>query len=115
MWIGVEILAAVTAAAGLLALGWMLLGRLFLPAGAADTVLAVVRATGDAQTLEQDVRSLLWLKRSGMAGFTVVVADCGLTDRGRALAGLLEQREGELLFCPENQLGELLREKTAAR
>ena len=54
-----QALLALLAAAGLLALGWVLFGRLVTPVGGRDggPVYAVVPADGGGEHLEQDVRA----------------------------------------------------------
>ena len=108
-----EILQAVfalLAAAGLLALGWLLLGRLVTPIG--DTggpVYAVVPAAGDGEHLEQDVKGLLWLRGGELARFTIVIADSGLNDTGRRVAAALLTGSRGMVLCPMEQLETYLR------
>lgn len=110
-----EILQAVfalLAAAGLLALGWLLLGRLVTPVG--DTggpVYAVVPADGGAEHLEQDVKGLLWLRGGNLARFTIVIADMGLNPAGRAVAAALLADSTGLVVCPAEQLGTYILDK----
>ena len=52
---------ALLAAAGLLALGWLLLGAAVAPVGR-GSVYAVVPAGGDGEHLEQDLAGLRWLR-----------------------------------------------------
>lgn len=103
-----EVLGILLAGAGLFMLGWLALGRLLSPSGAKAAVWAVLPAGGDGAALERDVRGLLWLRESGMARLVVVIADCGLSDEGRAAAALLARREADVLLCPVEQVGELL-------
>lgn len=103
-----EVLGILLAGAGLFMLGWLGLGRLLSPSGARTPVWAVLPASGDGDALERDVRSLLWLRESGMARLVVVIADCGLSESGRAAAALLTRREADVLLCPAAQVGELV-------
>lgn len=111
MHIVLEIVAAVLIAAGLLGLCWLAFGRLLAPVGKADRSMAVVPASGDGEGLEQEVRGLLWLKSGNMAKFTVVIADCGLNDRGRTLAALLQEWEPALVCCKAEELGRYIQGK----
>lgn len=96
-----DILLALLAAFGLLSLMWLLFGRLLCPAGRRKGGLfAVLPVRGDAVGLEYDLAGLRWLRGSGLVRFTVVVADAGLSERGRAVAETLAGREPELLLCP---------------
>ena len=108
MQIFLEALVALLAAAGLLGLGWLLFGKLLAPIGEAGRTFAVVPASGDAETLEHDVQGLLWLRGGNLARFTVVIADCGLSDQGRILALLLQRREPGLVLCPADRLAALM-------
>lgn len=103
-----EAVIALLAAAGLLALGWMLFGRLLAPVGGkgGGRVFAVLPVKGAGETLEHDVTGLLWLRGGGMARFTVLIADAGLDEEGRKLAGLLAQRENGVELCSVEELGE---------
>jgi len=104
-----EVLAALLMAAGLMGLGWLAFGKLLAPVGEPGRVFAVVPARGDGETLEHDVEGLLWLRGGNLARFTVVIADCGLSDQGRVLALLLQRREPGLAFCPAAELEALVR------
>ncbi len=99
---------ALLAAAGLLAIGWLLLGAMVAPVGR-GSVYAVVPASGDGDRLEQDLAGLRWLRKGGMARFTVVIADCGLSEQGRRLATLLAGRDGGTILCAIEDLPACLR------
>ena len=83
-----QVLLALLAVVGLLALGWLLFGKLVTPVGGGGggPVYAVVPAAGDGEHLEQDVKGLLWLRGGELARFTVVIADDGLDEDGLRLA-----------------------------
>ena len=104
----VETLGILLAGAGLFIFGWMLFGRLLAPVGAKGPIIAVLPAAGSGETLEHDLRGLLWLRESGMACLRVVIADCGLNEEGRELASLLSRREIDVLFCPADRVGTLV-------
>lgn len=102
------------AAAGLLALGWVLFGKLVTPVGGqGGPVYAVVPASGDGEHLEQDVKGLLWLRGGDLARFTIVIADGGLSPAGRAAAAALLKSATGVVLCPAGRLGEYLSESTA--
>lgn len=103
-----QVILALLAAVGLLALGWVLFGRLVTPAGAAGSVYAVVPARGQGEHLEQDVKGLLWLRGGELARFTIVIADNGLDPSGKAVAAALLARSTGLVVCPGDKLGEYL-------
>lgn len=104
----IETLGVLLAGAGLFIFGWLLLGRLLAPIGAKGPVWAVLPAAGDGQTLEHDLRGLLWLRASGMACLRVVIADCGLDRQGRELAALLARREEDVALCPVAEVAEVI-------
>lgn len=105
-----DVVFALLAAAGLLALGWLLFGRILTPVGGGDggAVYAVVPAAGDGATLEHDVTGLLWLRGGDLARFTVVIADSGLDDAGRAVAAALLAQNTGLALCPLDRLGDYI-------
>ena len=103
-----QAMVALLAATGLLALAWLCFGKLLLPGGGA--VYAVVPVQGEAETLEHDVRGLCWLRGGAAARFTIIIADAGLTPRGRAVALALMGEQGGMVLCPLERLGEYLRQ-----
>lgn len=101
-----QVLLALLAAVGLLALGWVLFGRLVTPVGRdSGPVYAVVPAQDKGEHLEQDVKGLLWLRGGELARFTIVIADNGLDPEGRAVAAALLADSTGLVICPGNRLG----------
>ena len=87
-----QFLAVLLAAFGLVSLGWLALGALLLP-GRCDARLTVsARDGGDG--LEQTVRGLLWLRRTGLWRGEIVIEDCGLDREGLALARALAGKHG---------------------
>lgn len=106
-----QVLLAVLAAVGLLALGWMAINCLLTPEEGDGPVYSVVPAAGEGPRLEQDVKRLLWLRGRQKGRFTIVIADGGLDPAGRAVAaGLLEGATG-VVVCPLERLGEYISEK----
>jgi len=103
-----QVLLALLAVVGLLALGWLLFGKLVTPVGGGP-VYAVVPAAGDGEHLEQDVKGLLWLRGGELARFTIVIADSGLNDTGRRVAAALLTGSRGMVLCPMEQLETYLR------
>ena len=87
-----QFLAVLLAAFGLVSLGWLAVGALLLP-GVCPARM-VVDAKGDGSGLEQTVKALLWLRRTGLWWGEVVIEDCGLDEGGAALARALAKRSG---------------------
>lgn len=88
----IQFFAVLLAAFGLVSLGWLALGALLLP-GHCDARLTV-SARGGGEGLEQTVRGLLWLRRTGLWRGEVVIEDCGLDKDGLALARALAEKRG---------------------
>ena len=92
-----QFLAVLLAAFGLVSLGWLALGALLLP-GVCPARM-VVDAQGGGEGLEQSVKALLGLRRTGLWWGEVVIRDRGLDRAGAALARALAQRDG-VTFAP---------------
>ena len=88
----IRFFAILLAAFGLVSLSWLALGALLLP-GRCDVRLTV-SAQGGGEGLEQTVRGLLWLRRTGLWRGEIVIEDCGLDREGLALAQALAGRHG---------------------
>lgn len=83
------------AAFGLLTLCWLLLGRLLLPVPLDLTVS--LTGHGDGEGLEQGVRALHWLRRTGLWRGDIRIVDGGLSPRGLAVARqLVEDYQAQL-------------------
>ena len=87
-----ELIAALLAAFGLVSLGWLAIGALLLPAVCPARM--VVEAQGSGDGLEQSVKAILWLRRTGLWWGDVVIEDCGLDREGVALARALADQNG---------------------
>ena len=90
----VQFIAVLLAAFGFVSLGWLALGALLLPGNCA--VRAVVDARDGADGLEQTVKALLWLRRTGLWRGEIVIEDRGLDEAGAALARTLAGESGVL-------------------
>ena len=93
-----QCLAVLLVAFGLVCLGWLAVGALLLP-GVCPAQM-VVDARGDGAGLEQTVKALLWLRRTGLWWGDVVIRDRGLDREGIALARTLAEQNG-VAFSPE--------------
>lgn len=87
-----ELLSVLLAAFGLVSLVWLAVGALLLP-GVCPARM-VVDARGSGEGLEQTVKALLWLRRTGLWWGEVVIEDCGLSREGEALARALAEQNG---------------------
>ncbi|MEG1858340.1 MAG: hypothetical protein RR216_06330 [Pseudoflavonifractor sp.] len=110
MQFALEIIVSLLAATGLLALVWLLFGRLLAPIG--THICAVLPARGGGETLEHDVAGLLWLRGGGLAQARIIIADCGLDPQGRKIAEVLAARDPDLLLCLPRDLSALVTRDT---
>ena len=87
------ILLAALAAVGLFALLWLGFGRLLIPAGDVHILLPV---EGDGGDLEHTLKSLGWLRATGLLDARIDLLDTGLTEAGRERVGKLLRSEASL-------------------
>ena len=83
---GVGLLAAL----GLLSICWLVLGRLLIPIPLALTVS--LSGYGDAQGLEQGVKALHWLRRTGLWRGEILILDGGMSPQGLEVARRLVEQ-----------------------
>ena len=88
----IQFLAVLLAAFGLVCLGWLAVGALLLPGVCPARMVVDAKGSGDG--LEQTVKALLWLRRTGLWWGDVVIEDCGLNREGAALAQALGAQNG---------------------
>ncbi len=107
-----EVLLAVLAAIGLMAVGWLAFGRLILPLGNEEArTFAVVEARGDGGGLEQTVHGLLWLRRGDLWRYRIIIVDCGLEERGQKIARYLSRDHDQVVVCNREDLARLLADR----
>ena len=87
---------AVFAVIGMAFLVWLAYGWLLLPGRC--PVRTMVNASGDGDGLEQTVKSLLWLRRSGLLQGEIAICDAGLSQSGLLIAMTLARQNG-VEFC----------------
>lgn len=104
----VEVVVAFFAAGGLLALAWLLYGKLLAPT-VGERIFAVVTAKGAGEQLEHEVSGLLWLRGGGMGKFFIIIVDDGLDQDGLGIAAALLKRESGIFFCPAGRLETCIR------
>ncbi len=81
-----EVLAAFLLCAGIGTCFWCVAGAVLLPADRRCGAVVTLHLQGDADGLEQELRALRWLHKSGLYCAEVQLYDCGLSDEGRKLA-----------------------------
>lgn len=93
--VGMYLVLGLLAALGLLGLCWLLLGRLLMPIPLALTVS--LTGYGDGEGLEQGVKALHWLRRTGLWRGRIVICDGGMSPQGLAVARrLVEDCQAQL-------------------
>lgn len=103
-----EIALAALAVLGLLSLIWMVSGWLLTPIGG-RSVTTLIPCSGDGEELEQAVNGLVWLRDGGFLRGKVILADCGLTDFGKAVAETLVLREAGVELCAADKLPQYIK------
>ena len=102
-----EVLLAAACAAGLGLLAWWLFGRLLRPIPR-QAMYALLPGRGEGEGLEQSVRAFVWLRGLGLLDCPIVIADVGLSARGRELALRLTMRWPEVILWPAGELGDYI-------
>ncbi len=100
----IQIVVCILASAGILMIVWTVSAVLLLPA-AVDCVL--MAASGDAEDLQQRVRSYTFLVDSSLVRTQLVIVDCGLSKEGQRIASLLVQQNPDIVLCPETAIPEV--------
>ncbi|MBM6896016.1 hypothetical protein H9X86_01330 [Pseudoflavonifractor capillosus] len=92
---GAYLVLGLLAALGLLALSWLVLGRLLLPIPLALTVS--LKGYGDGEGLEQGVKALHWMRRTGLWRGEILILDGGMSPQGLEVARhLVEEYHAQL-------------------
>ena len=102
-------LVAMLAAIGLASLMWTVVRAvLFARPEQKQDVLVLLPAQGDGENLEQQVHQLSHLRyEQGVLGMVLVV-DCGLSEEGRKLAGVLAREDRWVSVCKKEEIGSYL-------
>ncbi len=109
-----DILIALFAAIGILAVLWFVIGKILTPAPAVPSGLfEVLPASGDGHQLEQQVRSILWQNYCQGISCPLILADMGLDGEGRKAAQCLTRRWPAVQLCKGEELGTLLSQKAS--
>lgn len=99
-----EIIIAIAVCASLLAIIYAARGMLLTPVRRhhGTDVFTVIRASGEAEGLEQIIEGLLWLRDSGKVETDIIIVCDGLTDEAERRAELLAEKCGGMFCSPEN-------------
>lgn len=102
-----EALLTLLAALGLALLGGLVFGRLVHPVPGPE-LWVIIPGRGGGETVERDLRALMWLRGLGLLRCQVAVADLGLTAQGRELSLKLVSRWPDVALWPAGLLYELI-------
>ena len=96
---------AFLSAVGLTTIVWVVAGTLLHLGGrpAIPGLLLVLPLRGEALAMEADVRELRRVQ-GGLPGAKIILADCGLTADGQALARYLAAREKNAALVPAGEI-----------
>ncbi len=102
-------LLAALAAVGLASLLWAVVRAVMCARPPRQLgVIAIVTAQGDGEGLEEQVRALGELRRKQGTYGQVLLVNCGLTEEGRRLCGLLAWQDRWVQLCEPEEIGEYL-------
>ena len=102
-------LVALLASIGLASIMWTVI-RAVLYAGETrrEGVVALLPASGGGEGLEEQVKTLHALRGEQEIFGMVLLVDCGLTEEGRKLAGLLARQDRWVTLCRRDEVAEYL-------
>ena len=100
---------ALLASVGLASIVWTAV-RALLFAGPAvrREIAALLPAQGDGERLEEQLRALQRLRQEQDLFGAVLLVDCGLTEEGRKLAGILARERRWVTLCGKDEIGRYL-------
>lgn len=102
-------IVAMLAAVGLASIIWTVVRAvLFAGPERRRTVTALLPARGDGEGLEEQLRALQELRREGGGFGRVLLVDCGLSEEGLRLAGLLVRERRWAALCAREEIGQYL-------
>ena len=103
-----DAIVALLAAIGLSSLVWMLVRAIFFLPPAAHSAIVLICARGDGEGVEQQVRTLLLLRKQyGIVG-QILLVDCGLSEDGKRLCRLLARGEHIVTLCENDEIGKYI-------
>ena len=99
---------ALLASIGLASIVWFLVRTLFFLPVTVKRAPVLICAKGDGEGLEQQVRELLMLRREYGAVGEILLVDCGLSEEGRRLCGILARTEHSVSLCDGGEIGKYI-------
>lgn len=95
-----QIVVCTLTTAGIILLVWCVVGAFLLPV-MSKNITAVYRASGDADDMEQAVRSVSWLRESGFIDIPMEILDYEMSEMARLRARKLEMEYSFVKFVSE--------------
>ena len=101
MSILLQIMIGLAAASVIFGVIWFVYGSLRTPVrcGRGTGINTVVSVKDSAEGLEQALDGLIWLRENGILHSQILIADCGMDEEGRALAGQALKKYGKIAIC----------------
>ena len=101
MSIFLQIVIALAGISVMFGVFWFVYGTLRTPVrfGKGAGVNTVVSVRDKAEGLEQTLDGLIWLRENGALDAQILIADCGMDEEGRALAGQAVKKYGKIAIC----------------
>ena len=102
-------LMALLAAIGLASIMWTAVRAvLFAGPERRRELAALLPAQGDGERLEEQIRALQRLRQEQGLFSRALLVDCGLTEEGRKLAGILAREHRWVTLCGKDEVGDYL-------
>ena len=114
MFIFLQIIITLLAAATLFGAFWTLCGKLRTPihrTRGTTTVHTILSVREGADGLEQTIEGLMWLMKNGTIEGQILIADCGMNEEGRELARLAVKKYGTIAICKAEDVKQWIVEK----
>lgn len=103
-----DALLAAVSVIGLAFVAWWLFGLALKPLPDWETKI-ILPGRGEGERLEQQLRSLIWLRGLGLIRCPIVIADIDLSPAGRELALRLAVRWPGVILWPVSDLSDYIR------
>ena len=102
-------LVALLAAIGLASIMWTVVRAvLFARPEVRREIAALLPVQGDGEHLEEQIRALQRLRQEQGVFGTALLVDCGLSEEGRKLAGILAREHRWVSLCGKDEVGAYL-------
>ena len=97
-------LIALLAAIGLTSIIWTLICAVVFSPVRRQRSVVLICARGDGSDLEDQVNTLLFLRRRSGTVDEIILMDCGLTEEGQKICRLLSQKHHLISLCTKDEI-----------